>query len=329
MQSPAIVFHRANQPSLEDITLPPAESTDVTIQIHYSGISPGTENSIINGARTHNGTFPLVSGYMAAGHILSVGSDVKNLSPGDAVISWGSRMEGINPVWGAHSSHHICTSASVTRIPEGVPLWQAASWVPPRVGLHAVEVSDIREGDIVLISGLGVIGFFFAQWARLRGARVIALEPDAYRADLARRQGNLTVIDPNETHLEDKVFAACGHSWPTVVVEATGRKTLIPQTLRFIKNTGTRVVFLSWYADEITLDFASLHNQEATAFFPSGAGSDATGLKVLTALADKTISVDPPFLQIYPLHQAEELFSLMSQGHRGLMSAVIDWRSIS
>lgn len=328
MQSQAIVFRAANRPSLESITLPAAEPTDVTIEIHYSGISAGTETSIISGTRTHNGTFPLVSGYMAAGRVLSVGNAVKDIAPGDRVISWGSRLESVNAVWGAHAAHHICASGSVTRVPDAVPLWQAAAWVPPRVGLHAVDVSAISEKDTVLVSGQGVIGFFFAQWARLRGARVIALEPDVKRADIARKQGGITVLDPTQEVLEENVFAACEEKWPNVVVEATGSKALIPQTLRFIKTLGTRVVFLSWYPGEITLEFAQLHNREATAFFPTGAGTNETGEAVLVALADQTLNMNEPLLEIFPLHQAEELFSRVARNDRSLMSAVIDWRTI-
>jgi len=327
MQSQAIVFREANRPRLEPFTLPMEGPADVTVEIHYSGISAGTETSIISGARTHNGTFPLVSGYMAAGRILSKGCEVKHLSIGDRVISWGSRLESANPVWGAHVAHHICASTSVTRVPDSVNLQAAASWIPPRVGLHAVEVAAISGNDIVLVSGLGVIGFFFAQWARLKGARVVALEPDSKRSEIARRQAGISVIDPTQGPLEDNVLAACGGEWPTVVVEATGNKALIPQSMRFLKRTGRRIVFLSWYPGEIHLEYAQLHNHEVTAFFPTGAGTDETGRTVLAALADKTLNMNEPFLEVYPLHQAEQLFMRVSQGDRTLMSPVIDWKS--
>jgi 3-hydroxyethyl bacteriochlorophyllide a dehydrogenase len=329
MQSQAIIFHEANRPSLESVTLPEAGPSDVVIEIHYSGISAGTETSVITGARTHNGTFPLVSGYMAAGEVLSVGKEVRDIAPGDRVVSWGSRLASVNAVWGAHVAHHICDSSSVTRVPDEVPLSQAAAWVPPRVGLHAVEVAGISEEDTVLVSGQGVIGYFFALWARLRGAKVIALEPDANRGEIARRQGSITVIDPTAPSLDESVFTAGGGRWPTVVVEATGNKALIPQTLRFIKNTGTRAVFLSWYPGDITLDFGRLHNQEVTAFFPTGAGSNETGLSVLDALANKKLDMEEPLLEIFPLAQAEELFARVARNDRSLMSAVIDWRATS
>jgi threonine dehydrogenase-like Zn-dependent dehydrogenase len=73
-----------------------------------------------------------------------------------------------------------------------------------------VEVSAVSKDDIVLVSGQGVIGFFFAQWARMRGARVVALEPDPKRSDMARSLADIIVIDPTQGDLDENILVACG-----------------------------------------------------------------------------------------------------------------------
>ncbi|MFW6093752.1 MAG: zinc-dependent alcohol dehydrogenase [Pseudomonadota bacterium] len=62
---------------------------------------------------------------------------------------------------------------------------------------QAVAYADIPEGGSVTVFGLGPIGQMSARIARQRGARVIAVEPVAERAAMAKRHG-VEVLDPGE-----------------------------------------------------------------------------------------------------------------------------------
>ena len=59
---------------------------------------------------------------------------------------------------------------------------------------QAVEYAAIPDGGSVTVLGLGPIGQMSARIARARGARVIAVEPVAERAEMARRHG-IEVLD--------------------------------------------------------------------------------------------------------------------------------------
>jgi len=327
MQARSMVFRQANVPSLEEVTLPPMGPGDAVVKIHFSGISAGTESSIINGSRTHNGTFPLVSGYMASGIVEAVGEEVSDLKVGERVVSSSTRIEGLNAVWGGHTSRHVSSAASLTRLPANVDLRDAAMWILPRVGLHGTDVAGVSARDVVLISGQGLIGQFFSQWARVKGARVVALEPCARRAALARELVGATVLNPCEEGLEEKVLEACGGIWPTICVEATGNKNLIEQTTRFLRRDGAKMVFLSWYPGRIELDFSCFHHHGATAYFPMGDGSQATGQRVLEGLADGQIRIGEALTETYVWQQADAVFRRVAEGDRELIGAVIDWRT--
>ncbi len=329
-EAKAVVWRTAGHPRLESVQLPEPGAADVVVRIAYSGVSIGTEHSVISGARTHNGTFPLVSGYMAAGLIEQVGADVVNLKPGDRVVSWGTRFEaGLNSVWGAHCSRHVCAAASVTPVPAETDLRDASMWVLPRVGLNAVTLAGISETDTVVICGQGLIGQFFGQWAVARGARVIVVEPDSRRAALARRYVTPDVLNPLEDDVAKAVERLTRSQWPTVVVEATASKTLIGQATGLIRRMHARLVFLSWYPGDIAIPFGELHNHEVTAFFPTGAGSDETGRAVLEGLARGTIHMGENLTDCVPWTDSEAAFRRVCEGDRSIMGMVIDWSGAS
>lgn len=326
MKAKALVFRKANVPQIETVVLPGLRDDEMLVKIHYSGVSIGTESSIINGTRTHNGTFPLVPGYMASGVVEQVGKAVVGVKVGDRVVSMATRLDaGIKAVFGGHCSYHV--SSSVTPVPDNLDMRDASMWILPRVGLNAVKMANVTEDDVVLICGQGLIGQFCGQWAVARGAKVIVVEPDKLRAGLARKYVTRNVLDPFAGDLEKTIGSLTDGQWPTVVIEATANKKLIAQTSGFIRRMHARMVFLSWYPGEITIDFSHFHNYEATVFFPMGAGSnDGTGVAVLEGLARGTVTMGDNLSDGYHWKDAVKGYDRICAGDRSIMGMTIDWR---
>jgi len=72
---------------------------------------------------------------------------------------------------------------------------------------NAVRRMNVSSTDTVLITGLGAVGLGGIVNARLRGARVIGVESNPWRSDLARQLGAEAVIDPNDTGALDQIKA--------------------------------------------------------------------------------------------------------------------------
>jgi 2-desacetyl-2-hydroxyethyl bacteriochlorophyllide A dehydrogenase len=326
LKAKAIVFREAGKPALEEPSLPKLQKGQVLVKIHYSGVSIGTESSIFMGERTHNGTFPLISGYMAAGEVAETAPDVKNFKAGDLVASFGTKVEGdVNSVWGAHCSYHVTGEESLSPVPAGLDLRDASMHIMPCVGLSAVEMANITDADTVFISGQGLIGQFCGQWAASRGARVITAEPDPLRAGLSKKYVTDNVLNPLECDLGKELDRLTDGAWPTVLVEATANKKLIPQTTGFIRRMHARMVFLSWYPGEITLDYSHFHNWEATAFFPMGGGQHKRA--VLEGLARGVIKMGDNITDVYEFAGAPAGFKRICDRDRSIMGMVIDWRN--
>jgi 2-desacetyl-2-hydroxyethyl bacteriochlorophyllide A dehydrogenase len=326
MRTHAIVFRKANTPSLEELDLPDLEQDELLVRIHYSGVSIGTESSIFSGTRTHNGTFPLVGGYMAAGIVEQVGPAVQRAAVGDHVTAGGARLTGeVASVWGGHSSRQVVRESGVRRIPDGVEMAHAAMYVLSGVGLNAVTMARVSMTDTVLIQGQGLIGQLCGQWCRNRGARVITLEPDTHRAELSRKYVTDLVLDPADSDLETHIKELTAGQGASVVVEATGAAKLIDNATRFLSPNG-KLIFLSWYPGRIELDYGAFHKNQTTAFFPMGAGGETAAQATLRALAGGAIRMADNITDVVPWTEACRGYERIIGGDRSIMGMVIDWR---
>jgi S-(hydroxymethyl)glutathione dehydrogenase/alcohol dehydrogenase len=87
MKFQAAVLHAVNQPIIiETLEMAPLAPTDVLVRIHASGLCH-TDLEVIQGSLAY--PLPIVLGHEGAGVVEAVGSDVKQVKPGDHVIcSW-------------------------------------------------------------------------------------------------------------------------------------------------------------------------------------------------------------------------------------------------
>jgi threonine dehydrogenase-like Zn-dependent dehydrogenase len=62
--------------------------------------------------------------------------------------------------------------------------------------LHAVELGEVKQGDVVCIWGLGPIGLNAIRWCQIKGAkRVIGIDLVKERLSLAKKMFNIEVVD--------------------------------------------------------------------------------------------------------------------------------------
>jgi len=131
--------------------------------------------------------FPRPLGNMAVGVVEEVGPDVSRFKPGDRVF-------GHFPV----RETHTVDETNVDPMPDGLSD-EAAVCLDPAVMAFAMRDGNIKLGDRVAVFGLGAIGLFAVQLARLAGADcVIAVDPIPVRRELALTFGADAAIDPRE-----------------------------------------------------------------------------------------------------------------------------------
>ncbi|MCZ8513188.1 zinc-binding dehydrogenase [Paenibacillus filicis] len=86
----------------------------------------------------------------------------------------------------------------------------------------AMQTMGVNVFDTVLVTGLGPVGMGAIVNARYRGARVIAVESNAYRSQLARELGAVDVIDPRDPDALAKIRSYCKQDGPDYAIDCSG-----------------------------------------------------------------------------------------------------------
>ncbi|MBI4022806.1 bi-domain-containing oxidoreductase [Candidatus Berkelbacteria bacterium] len=124
----------------------------------------------------------LALGYSAAGEVVAVGDRVTTFRPGDRVAAAGAAIA-------AHAEVNNVPVNLVTKIPDGVPTEQACYTTVGAIALQGVRRADVRLGERVVVTGLGLIGQLTVQLLRAAGCQVFGIDTNPARVKLARSFG--------------------------------------------------------------------------------------------------------------------------------------------
>jgi NADPH:quinone reductase-like Zn-dependent oxidoreductase len=180
--------------TLHSLPVPVPDAQEVLIRLHTAGV--GGWDADIRGGWWPEGKphFPFVPGTDGAGTIAAVGSRVRRLKTGDEVYAYSFN----NPKGGFYAEYIVVPANDAAKIPEGLDLKRAGAI--PTTGLTALQGVDnalrLKGGQTVLIHGAsGGVGTLAVQFARLRGARVLATASGVDGVALVRRLGADFVIE--------------------------------------------------------------------------------------------------------------------------------------
>jgi predicted dehydrogenase/threonine dehydrogenase-like Zn-dependent dehydrogenase len=123
---------------------------------------------------------PLPLGYCNAGIVLESG--VEGFEPGDRVVSNGNHAEVVRV------PKNLCA-----KIPAEVDDESAAFTVLAAIGLQGIRLINPTLGETIVVSGLGLIGLLCVQMLRANGCRVLGIDYDTRRCELAQQFGAETV----------------------------------------------------------------------------------------------------------------------------------------
>ncbi|MEI6157830.1 MAG: alcohol dehydrogenase catalytic domain-containing protein, partial [Atribacterota bacterium] len=142
------------------------------------------------------------------------------------------------------------------KLPEGFPLPLAAYVEPLACGIHAVERADVQLDDVVVIAGIGPLGFGMLQTARLKNPKLlIAIDVKEKRLNLAKKLGADLVMNPLKEDVVAQVKELTGGYGCDVYIQASGHPKGITQGLSMIRRLGRYVEF-SVYNEPALVDWS-------------------------------------------------------------------------
>ena len=236
----ALVFRDVGKIELTELPIPKVkEPDDVLLKVKAVGIC-GSDIKIIEGK--HHFKPDTVLGHEFCGEVIEVGTHVHHVKIGDRVAIDNNIRCGFCSFCRMGLSSQcveIKTSAlGVMRdggYAEYCLLPEKQCFVLPDeiddiLGTQIETLATVVNGmntllmlpyDYVLILGFGPIGYLFAQFAKNIAAKVAVTEIDPFRIGVAKECG-LTVWNPHEDDIEQKITAFTYGRKADIVIEATG-----------------------------------------------------------------------------------------------------------
>ena len=182
MNTLAVILEGPERLALRSLELHPVQSSDVVVDVSWSGISSGTEKLLFTGRMPDfpGMGYPLVPGYESIGRIVDAGSEARGRI-GDWVFVPGANCYAdARGLFGGTAQRLVVPSARALPVPEqlgssGVLFALAAT------ALHAINGGTAPD----LIVGHGVLGRLLARLTIALGAPA----PTVWETSAARREG--------------------------------------------------------------------------------------------------------------------------------------------
>lgn len=211
----AAIFKEQKKPlSIEEIEFPDPAYDEVLLRVKAVGVCH-TDLATIDGEFPPPPKMPTVLGHEVAGEVYRVGAGVRDLKEGDRVVlSWlwhtcgkcrycirgdeqlcEDLVETGRHVYGGYAEYVLAKASHVLRIPQNVP-WEYAPAATDAIAtpFKALRIVNAKEGDVVVIWGVGALGFNGIQVAKAKGCTVIAVGRSEHKLRKAKEVGADYVI---------------------------------------------------------------------------------------------------------------------------------------
>ncbi|NGO43861.1 bi-domain-containing oxidoreductase [Streptomyces ureilyticus] len=155
-------------------------------------------------------------GYSLCGVVEQVGAGIDDVKVGDLVACAGNEHA-------LHAELNWVPKNLYAPVPDGLAPRHAAFGTVGSIALQGVRQGEPQLGEVALVIGLGLIGQLVVRLLTASGVRVVGVDPDAERCELAERLGAAACGDPSSAAVEATVAELTdGHGVDQVYLAAGG-----------------------------------------------------------------------------------------------------------
>jgi len=277
---------------------------------------------------------PLIMGHEASGEIAAVGPKVTAWKAGDRVtfdstiycgecapcragrvnLCENRRVLGVAPVEysqdGAFAEFAAMPARILYRLPDGLSFPHAAMVEPVSIAIHAVQRVKVAPTDTAVVVGSGMIGLFVVQALRWAGAkRIIAIDLEAKRLDLARELGATDTIQSDQADVAAEVARLTGGNGADLAFEVVGISPTLQLALACLRKGGSAVL-VGNLAPKTDFPLQAVVTREISLF---GSCSSAGEYPLCLDLISRgVIRVEPMISALAPLAEGAEWFKRLS-----------------
>jgi len=264
------VFVQSGSAVVDDVPAPLLDDDSVLVEVAYSFISTGTEltgveqsgkslvkraleqpekvKKLIDHLRQQGiqKTIAKVqgkleesvpTGYSCSGIVIQVGKNVSGIEPGQRVACAGAGKAN-------HAEIVLVPRNLVVKVPDGCDLRDAASVTLGSIAMQGVRRADPRLGEVVAVIGLGLLGQITVQLLKAAGCRVVGLDLDPRRVDIAAQSGADFAFNSMNVDVENEIRHLTGDHGvdATIITAASKSDAIVQQAMEITRKKGRVVV---------------------------------------------------------------------------------------
>ena len=323
----AVAVQEPGKAKLIDIPEPSHRSDEALLQVRMIGLC-GTDLNTFRG-KNPLVTFPRVLGHEVAATVLHTGSGPHNglregsavtLAPYTACGQCASCLRGRPNACRHNQTLGVQRDGALTErlaVPAEklysaqLSLKELCLVEPLTVGFHAAARGRVTVSDTVAVFGCGGVGLGAISAAAFHGARVIAIDRDDAKLEIACKAGATNVIHSDKENLHARLGELTGGKGPDCMIEAIG----LPQTFRAcveeVAFTG-RVVYIGYAKEPVPYE-TSLFVQKELDILGSRNALSEDFREVIRMLEEKRFPVDDVISAIVTIEEAPEILRQWSE----------------
>ncbi|AXG12019.1 NADP-dependent oxidoreductase [Haloplanus rubicundus] len=289
----------------ESVPRPKPDNDELLVRVHAAGVNP-LDWLICRGIlpELRDEPLPWIPGWELSGVVESVGADVTEFEPEDAVCGM-VRLPGAG---GTFAEFTTMTVDEVTAKPPSLSHTEAAGLpMAGQTAFHALyQASELDTGQRVLVhAAAGGVGHMAVQFATNTGAHVIGTA-SGRNEQFLRRLGIDEFVNYREGRFEDVIDDV------DIVLDSIGGEVL-ERSVEVAQSGGVIVTLPDQPAADTIERFQAEHDVKVW-FFDVLTESDPATLQSVTDRVERGV-LKPTISGSYPLSKAQEALDKSAEGH--------------
>jgi L-iditol 2-dehydrogenase len=278
-------------------------------------------------------------GHEAAGEVVEIGRDGP-VKVGDRVVVMPQRPCGRCPLCmkgeyihcqqclgikqetgyehgdGTYAQYILKQDWLLVPIPEGVSYDQASMaccGLGPTFG--AMQIMGVNAFDTVVLTGMGPVGLGGVINAVYRGARVIAVSRNPYRAKMAKELGAEAVVNPEDDDALKQLMELTNGVGFDKGVECAG----VPERMRLLVDGAKRKGQIAFVgeSDDFTIKISDDMIRKGLALHGAWHYNLSDVPRMMRIICDTLEKLDKLITHTYPMTKVEQAFKLQIKGQCG------------
>ncbi len=180
---------------------------------------------------------PTSLGYSSAGVVVEVGDNVHKFTPGDKVACIGAG-------YASHAEYITIPENLCCKIPDNITFEEASFGMLGIIAMHGIRCARLNFGESIAVIGLGLLGQLTVQILKAYGCKVIGIDIDLGKVELAKRIGAVSAFSDEDDFRNGVERATNGFGADAVIITAATKSDAPVNTAVDVARYGGRIVLV-------------------------------------------------------------------------------------